>query len=576
VVVVWGHPSAPIGPTGNPWDQDTRSSREHGVGYPNYAQERTQMMSEIDAMMAPYEPDPVLPPGAGPGYYGQAPLSGNNQWIPENPLSPASTYGGLPGAGPSIYGGTPNQGSGGAVLDPVGVGAGPSMYGSAPVQGSASSVLDPIGIGAGPSDMYGTSPNLGDDPPTEPGAGPGYYGPRPNSGAYQDLTSGPEDMGPLANSVATDLDVYEAHTQRAKRERERIEAAVKANAERYDMSDSEITAEKEYYEAANKILQRQQLMMVLAAISGDPNMMNLANNFGAIGIERLNYSPIAQKMNKQSKDRLATMMQKLMIGPDGQPDGPQNMGELYQAMFQMGATPEEMDAIAGKFDFGKDSDQKWQNWRRGDEVRATNTGMPPYDSGGWTLTGNTTEPASTADTGTGIKGAQAAEILQIRNALRQAEKNNEANQTPESQAMVDDIREALELAEQLYGVTKDSEKSNPWMSTTMIKAQWDAMLSSGKVFGKKGIDWGSVNEKYGAPNGVLIEDAEDFAQFFKDYLKSVNNPVSVEALDEVMSDSDVAGSFDTEEEALAAIERGEFENGDKLDINGRIYPVVLN
>jgi len=358
-----------------------------------------------------YEPEPV--PGPGPGYYGQTPMSGSNHWIPENPMAPASTYGQLPGAGPTIYG-APNTASG-DVLDPLGVGAGPSNQFS-PLNAAIADVLDPVGVGAGPSDMYGPGANFGgpgsgadgygagpgiygqtpsqgegtippgmvENTPSEYLPGDGYYGPRPNSGDYQDLTSGPEDMGPLGQS-ATDFDVAEYHTQRVKRADALAERRIAEHEARFGkMKEEEKERQKEYLADLEKIQKKQRMFMVLGALSGDPNMARIAGT-----IAQQDMAVLDKKYEWASGDRTAQMQQALMYNADGEYDPPESMEELMGALNTMGADKTEMDWFAGQFfdDTSAREDNTYRNFiHTGTGEKYSGYG-PPDESGDWAITG---------------------------------------------------------------------------------------------------------------------------------------------------------------------------------------------
>jgi len=121
-----GHPSAPnpysLPNTPPPGFGDPSMGVEYGA-IPNNG----DMMRQIDAMMDPSTQAPPGP-GAGPGYYGPDPMSGNNVMIPN--MSDVNTANSMalstgqmghsvyepgptppPGPGPGYYGQTPMSGS---------------------------------------------------------------------------------------------------------------------------------------------------------------------------------------------------------------------------------------------------------------------------------------------------------------------------------------------------------------------------------------------------------------------------------------------------------------------------------
>ena len=419
--------------TGVPGSVAGRSNTEYGTN-PNYGQQRQDMMSEIDFMMSgnpfnpldtsggqgdvsgrafnnphlgeqewagqvpssSYEPEPVLPPGPGPGYYGQSPMSGNDQWIPNNPLAPASTYGELPGAGPGIYGGTPNQGGGGTVLDPVGAGAGPNNMFS-PLNAAMGDVLDPVGQGAGPSDMYGNGMNVGGPGygTDGPGAGPSMYGATPDQGEdsvpYNIMEGNPEGMGPGMNQ----LGIGGSRTEDGQVVAQNPETAV-ANYEVEKKLDDDLLAAKEerwaaasgkderqqYLDDLKAVHKKQRIMYALAAFSGNEGLASLAGQ-----VASQDTAILQQKYNWAEEDRFGQMSDALMYNSNGKYDPPQNMDEFNQAMTAMGASSEERDWFEEQYFGDAREDNTYRNFINTKTGESYSGYGPKDESGEWAITG---------------------------------------------------------------------------------------------------------------------------------------------------------------------------------------------
>ena len=584
-------------PSGNPWDQRGTMS-ESGIAPPDYGQQRQDMMADIDAMMGP---KPFFQfPGDGvpstPNQYGPQGMQNHSVYDPGTMPNTGMSYG-----NPSMYGiGTesgngPGAGMGGTygqrpelpyearareeaeknipwVDGPnvdVGIGSSdPNLIGSIPwVEGPAG--VD-VGVGSDfpahnyvPWDPAGNESDIGMGgdlfPQNTDFRGPSVpEGTRRQYAPSEDATRG--DMGPLANNLERTTGDYDVSRKNQERmETKEAEAAKKLAdewAERYGLDDDAKKKEEEMIVEMQKIQNKQRIMYALAAFSGNQGLATMA---GMVAQQDL--AILEKKYGNETNQRMRDMQRSILFDKDGNYDPPESQEELYRALGSMGATPAEMDAISGQFDYSKD-EAKGQNWWNEEQQRYewTDTGKPPDNSGGWVESGDV-KKTDTASSGTGTKGAQRDEIAILRNNVAKAESAYGVN-SAEAQG----AREYLDLTEQLYGITEDITDKDPFMSTTMIKAQWDAMLSTGKVYGQKGIDWESVNEKYGVPNGVLIEDAEDFAEFFKDYMKSVNNPVNPDELEPVGIDgsgTEVDPYIVTSQEELNAVGSNEwFIDGD--------------
>jgi len=547
------------------------------------------MMREIDAMMAPsmpftqepgegvpsipnpygpqgmqnhsvYEPDPVLPPGPGPGYYGQEPMSGGNWMIPNEPKSPASTYGQLPGAGPSMYGG-PNN-SDGQVLDPLGVGAGPSNQFS-PLNTAIGDVLDPIGQGAGPG-YYQNPANR-----EEVVGDLGYSQDKPWASVPENdydrmAAMDPESGWMKPNSVENIVHKAQQETaawEKVQADNLAAEKIAEHEARFGSMTDDRKKREAEYLEELNKINKKQRVLYALAAFSGNQGLANLAGIVAQQDAEMLQ-----KKYDFAAGDRTAQMQKSLMFDAEGNYDPPETRQELYQALQTMGATEKEMEFFDGQF-FGEST--KGQNWRsttNPNEVRWTGNGLPPDDSGNWTETGDTKRPDSTAESGTGVKGVQRNEILKIRETVKGIE-NTYGKNSPEAK----EAREVLELTERMYGVVDDAAK-DVTQSATYLNNVWKSILNNVTQPGTNTINWDDLDEIIGETDDGSDWTAQKFEEWFKEnYINSVNNtvdPNNIVGVDEPDVGAVVA-SFNTEKEADDAYKAGKIKSGDRISVGGQ-------
>jgi hypothetical protein len=141
-------------------------------------------------------------------------------------------------------------------------------------------------------------------------------------------------------------------------------------------------------------------------------------------------------------------------------------------------------------------------------------------------------PKDAAGSDTGQKGAQRDEILRLRRYADEVE-DEFGTGSPEHV----EAKEALELTEQLYGVTEDLKSKGVMDSTTMVRAQWDEILSDhtdNGPGGDKKVDWDSFNEMYGLEGEAAVTNAVEFGKWFrKQIVKSINSPISAEMLSEL-------------------------------------------
>lgn len=321
-----------------------------------------------------------------------------------------------------------------------------------------------------------------------------------------------------------------------------------------DMKAEEAERQEEYLEALAKIQKKQRMFMVLGALSGDPNIARIAGMIAQQDMAVLN-----KKYEWASGDRTAQMQQALMYNSNGEYDPPESRQELYSALSTMGANSTEMDWFDTQF-FGVE-EVKGQNWYnpQTDDYQWTASGQSP--GAGYLETGDY-KVQSDADSGTGTKGAQRDEIAAIRSEVDRIEAAY-----GEDSAQAVKAREYLDLTEKLYGAVEDITKKDPWMSTTLIKAQMDLILDNHKSIANGSIDWESVSEEIGED----VANAEDFTKWFKGYVKSINNPVDPELLGIPQGGEN---TFTSEADVKAAIKSGKLKKGDSFTLNGEEYEVT--
>jgi len=489
-----------------------------------------------------YEPEPV--PGAGPGYYGQAPMSGSSHWIPENPMAPASTYGQLPGAGPTIYG-APNTASG-DVLDPLGLGAGPSNQFS-PLNTTVGEILDPVGVGAGPSEMYGPGANFGGPGSGVDGygAGPGIYGQTPSQGedntpynAIEGTPSIGDGMNQLGiggyrtedgqvGSTAPETAVanYEVEQKLTKDLADQRIAEFEARFG--DMKAEEKERQEKYLEDLAKIQKKQRMFMVLGALSGDPNLARMAGM-----IAQQDMAVLDKKYAWASGDRTAQMQQSLMYNADGEYDPPESRQELYSALSTMGATSKEMDWFDGQF-FGtaRSPDTTYRNFTN------TNTGQrysgygPPDESGAWAITGQYDYGTKDGKTPGGVD-------MEKYLIWQEAKQDNEAGGMSDEQ--LKDLEKAL-------GFEQKDIKLNQEFS--MFESIYKDSRFGWQLPGLKAGEFPTANE---------IE--EQFAKFQKEVLPALKGAKKGGPADQPSKDEVVLVSTDAEFKKL--------KKGDKYRVEG--------
>jgi hypothetical protein len=347
-----------------------------------------------------------------------------------------------------------------------------------------------------------------------------------------------------------------ARTEKADNEaKELASKAAEEYTARYGGDEASTKKRAEYVEKMNKMFRKQKIMMVLAAISGDPSIMQMAAGMAEIDMKQMD-----MEYGEYKNDRLRNMQKKFFFDKDGNYDPPKTTAAAWQALNAMGATPAEADAILGRMP--EDSDKPSKNWIHNngvDRVSSPTSPGPQWQEAG--LAEGAKNPKDGKGSDTGQKGAQRDEIVRMRREVDQIEDIYGLGSPEHNEAL-----ENLELTERLYGAIQDIKSKDPMASTTMISKRWDAILAQFKNVGTGAISYKQFSKAYGLTGDDEVTNGEEFAEWFaKDVLKSSNNPIDPELVG-----GDVVASFKTAAEAQAAIDSGELqvEPGDFIMVGG--------
>jgi len=595
------NPYAPGGSRHVPWMDGPDSRADIGIGRANFP----SWSPEVSQGFEPSNPyswtgipggGSVVPPGtedfltSTDWTSGITPPSAQtfpsaSSYIPDpefgavNQYSPAPVNSPFVGAGDPLLADTTTQYDFMAGMNPATGAMAPGSAGAAwtptgyDVMAGMDPATGPMGYGANP-DPYGP---LGDryvpwqsgSPNEQTDVGMGIFpenddfrGP-PDPGGVRRIYEDSEDatradMGPLANNLertSVDYDVAREYDKTSKEINQRLaDQRIAEHEARFGaMKAEEAERQEKYLEDLAKIQKKQRMFMVLGALSGDPNIARMAGMIAQQDMAVLN-----KKYEWASGDRTAQMQQALMYNSNGEYDPPESRQELYSALSTMGANSTEMDWFDTQF-FGSDvQGQNWYNPQTKD-YQWTDSGQSP--GAGYLEIGDY-KVQSDADSGTGTKGAQRDEIAAIRSEVSRIEAAY-----GEDSAQAVKAREYLDLTEKLYGAVEDITKKDPWMSTTLIKAQMDLILDNHKSIANGSIDWESVSEEIGED----VANAEDFTKWFKGYVKSINNPVDPELLGIPQGGEN---TFTSEADVKAAIKSGKLKKGDSFTLNGEEYEVT--
>lgn len=284
--------------------------------------------------------------------------------------------------------------------------------------------------------------------------------------------------------------------------------------ERYGVDDEYEKRRADYIEGMNKILKKQQIMMVLGAISGDPNVMRLAAGVAQIGTQKLNL-----EYGDMDDKRLQNMQQSLYFDSEGNYDPPESQEELMRALNQMGATQKEIKAITGGMSdmFEEPAQIQVENTLTGQTARIDEDQLRGLPSE-WVKVNAATGGSygqDTVDSKTGAKGAQAEEILSLRSDLRAA---NESGDTK----LAEELQGVLSVKEKLYGLTKDKDGKDLTETTTHLNNVWNARLENiKKVSG--GYDWEKLEDElgFGPPQGGEWTSGKFIEWFENEYMRSL-------------------------------------------------------
>jgi hypothetical protein len=296
--------------------------------------------------------------------------------------------------------------------------------------------------------------------------------------------------------------------------------------ERYGVDEKYEKRRADYIEGMNKILKKQQIMMVLGAISGDPNVMRLAAGVAEIGTQKLNL-----EYGDMDDKRLQNMQQSLYFDSEGNYDPPESQEELMRALNQMGATQKEITAITGGMSdmFEEPAQIQVENVNTGQTARIDADqlrGLPPE----WVKVNAATGGSYGEDnvgSKTGAKGAQAEEILSLRSEYDTAIADGDTKRAA-------GLKEQLEVKSKLYGLIEKEGDKDLTQSTTHLNKKLDTYLKSiEKLSG--GYDWGKLEDMIGKPPGGGEWNSPKFIEWFEnEFMKSQpkqNNRIDPASLD---------------------------------------------
>ena len=298
--------------------------------------------------------------------------------------------------------------------------------------------------------------------------------------------------------------------------------------ERYGVDKEYEKRRADYIEGMNKILKKQQIMMVLGAISGDPNVMRLAAGVAEIGTQKLNL-----EYGDMDDKRLQNMQQSLYFDSEGNYDPPESQEELMRALNQMGATQKEITAITGGMsDMFEEPEQiQVAHVLTGETFRIDEDKLrdlpPQYVKVPSTYSGSYGK--DTNDLKTGKEGYQAEEILSLRSDLRKARKSGDAE-------LIRDLEEKLYVKEKMYKLAKDTGAKDLTKTTTYLQGIWDAKLANVKDYSGKKIKWEDLEDEMGfGPEGGGDWTLDKFIEYFeKEFIGSLpkeNNSIDPASLD---------------------------------------------
>ncbi len=207
----------------------------------------------------------------------------------------------------------------------------------------------------------------------------------------------------------------DARTEKAQTEaKELADKAAEEHAARFGGMDKETTAKRaEYIEKMNKMFQKQKIMMVLAAISGDPNIMRMAGAMAEIDMKQMD-----MEYGEFKNDNLRAMQQKFFFDKDGNYDPPKTTAEAWEALNAMGATPAEADAILGRMPEVEEPGES-KNWvdANGNRVSSPTSPGPQWQEAGLAEGAKNPDAAGAGGFDLGVKGDQAMFLRNLEDKL---------------------------------------------------------------------------------------------------------------------------------------------------------------
>ncbi len=555
-------------PTGNPWDQDTRSSREYGIAYPNYGRERVQTMGEIDSMMAQQQPEYYGGQGPRDGMYGAGPeVPGTQQPGPQSemPMYPNpqenSGWKRSPGSS-STYGITDVMPTGRAALagardpnDPW-----PSESWEPPVVDTTGTPQTFTGINSpmskGPEYYTGQGPRSG-----MYGAGPEVPGPQqPNANEPPGLTG--SRTGKSTKSASGHLGhrvegTVKGATKQVVDTAEDDQTSYTVQGQQPSMAQSDALTRTwgklaydpkkrrdEYMKRLNKIYANTMALEALAIISGKRSR---AGMYAEMAMGKLD---AMQKFD--SEDRLQQLTNSLYFNRNGEYAPPANKAEAHAALMQMGASLNEATAIVGHVPEAVSQDLKeW--YRYNPETNQVETRQYPGKKGspgaGWNqkyeVANNkwkNANPDSNQDVLGGTDAEKGIKETQLINALAMVEPGSTEHANIKTQLN--------SLRQQIYGDPADAFKD-------LFPAET-----------REGAIPGSYQELLGK-NGTYAQamqhfmDPNNYDKLSYNYYRGWT-PAQQGAVTGVVTNANYANA----EEALAAIKEGKHQVGEKIIVGG--------
>ena len=279
-------------------------------------------------------------------------------------------------------------------------------------------------------------------------------------------------------------------------------------------------------------------MNVLAAISGDPAMMQLAAQTAELDMKRLEFD-----YGEFQNDKLSQMSKKFFFDADGNYDPPKGAAAQYEALAAMGATQTEMDAILGRLPEVEEAGES-KNWvdASGNRISSPTSPGPEWQEAG--LAEGAKNPdasvlASELDLGT--KGNQA---FFLRNLV-------EKIATMPPGAAKEKAKKDVELFRLAFSMENPDD-----MSIAQQYSMFESIYKPDRYWQIR--DEGG--DKINTPTTKEIEAA--FKKFQREVVPTLGSSSGV---------TQGTKSFSSEGEIEAALESGDIKYGDTIILNGNEF-----